>query len=120
MSRRAAPPALAPDEQAALKETAAQYPQVVGLVWTNWCWKSVQQFFAECFGLQMGRSCCIDWLHRLGFVHKRPGKRLLKADATQRTVFVAEYQTLGTLAQAEGARLFFIDEAHFRADVEAR
>jgi transposase len=80
----------------------------------------VQQFLADRFGLQVGRTCCIDWLHRLGFVRKRPGKRLLKADTGKREAFVSTYQALRTQAEAEGAMLFFVDEAHFRADVEVR
>jgi transposase len=33
---------------------------------------------------------------------------------------VAAYVTLRTEAQAKGAKIFFVDEAHFRADVELR
>lgn len=103
-----------------MKTAVQQPPQAAGLVWANWCWKAVQQFLCDRFGRQVGRTCCIDWLHRLGFVRKRPGKRLLRADAEKREAFVAEYQTLRTQAVAEGARVFFVDEAHFRADVDVR
>ena len=72
------------------------------------------------FGLTLGRTCCINWLHRLGFVQKRPLKRLVKADAARREAFVAEYAALCAQAQADGAKVFFVDEAHFRADVEVR
>ena len=54
-------------------------------------------------------------LHRLGFVLKRPKKRLLKADAAKRETFVAEYAALVDEAQQVGAKVFFVDEAHFRA-----
>ena len=57
-------------------------------------------------------------LHRLGFVLKRPKKRLLKADAAQRETFVAEYAALVDEAQQVGAKVFFVDEAHFRADAD--
>lgn len=53
-------------------------------------------------------------------MRKRPGKQLLKANAEQREVFVSEYQTLRREAEGSGAKLFFVDEAHFRADVEVR
>ena len=92
----------------------------MGLAWANWCWKAVQQFLCDRFGRQVGRTCCIDWLHRLGFVRKRPGKRLLKAAAEKREAFVSAYQTLRRQAEAEGATIFFVDEAHFRADVDVR
>lgn len=95
-------------------------PQAVGLSWANWCWKAVREFLYERFGILLGRTACIDWLHRLGFVRKRPGKRLMKADAEKRTAFVAEYQELCREAKETGAKLLFVDEAHFRADVELR
>ena len=59
-------------------------------------------------------------LHRLGFVLKRPKKRLLKADAAKRKTFVAEYAALVDEAQQVGAKVFFVDEAHFRADADLR
>ncbi len=103
-----------------MKEAVTQNPQASGLAWANWCWKAVQQFVCECFGIRLGRTCCINWLHRLGFVQKRPLKRLVKADAQKREAFVSEYAALCQQAQANGAKLFFVDEAHFRADVEVR
>lgn len=92
----------------------------MGLVWANWCWKAVRQFILERFGKTLSRTTCLDYLHRLGFVLKRPGKRLLKADAEKREAFVNEYQTLRQEAEESGAKLFFVDEAHFRADVDMR
>ena len=40
------------------------------------------------------------------------------ADATKRDVLVATYVALRQEAQTQGAEIFFVDEAHFRADVE--
>ena len=59
-------------------------------------------------------------LHRLGFAFKRPKKRLVKANEARREAFVAEYAELWEEAQRTGARIFFADEAHFRADAELR
>ena len=56
----------------------------------------------------------------MGFAFKRPKKRLLKADEAKREAFVAEYAALREEAQRTGARIFFADEAHFRADAELR
>jgi len=95
-------------------------PAQAGLEWANWNWKVVRAFVQERFGRMLKRSSCFDYLHRLGFVLKRPKKRLLKADAAQREVFVGAYAALRNEAQACGARIFFVDEAHFRADVELR
>jgi hypothetical protein len=56
----------------------------------------------------------------LGFAFKRPKKRLLKADAEKRESFVAEYAAMSEEARRSGAKIFFADEAHFRADAELR
>ena len=78
------------------------------------------QFVWERYGISISRSGCLKWLHRLGFAYKRPKKRLLKADEGKRTDFGAEYATLWEECQEAGARIFFADEAHFRADAELR
>jgi len=88
--------------------------------WANWCWKVVRQFVKERFGRWLSSRSCLNYLHRLGFVLKRPKKRLLKANAKKREAFVAAYVRLRAEAQAQGAKIFFVDEAHFRADVELR
>jgi len=95
-------------------------PRAAGLEWANWCWKVVRQFVEERFGRSLSSRSCLNYLHRLGFVLKRPKKRLLKANARKREAFVAAYVLLRAEAQAKGARMFFVDEAHFRADVELR
>ena len=56
----------------------------------------------------------------MGFSFKRPKKRLLKADVGKREAFVAEYAALWEECRGTGARIFFADEAHFRADAELR
>jgi transposase len=72
------------------------------------------------FGPRLSRSGCLKYLHRLGFVLKRPKKRLLKADAAQRAAFVATYVALRQEAARSGAKIFFVDEAFFRADADLR
>ncbi len=74
----------------------------------------------EHFDRPLGRSTCFDYLHRLGFVVKRPKKRLLKADAAAREAFVARYAALRAQAQVTRTRIVFVDEARFHADVELR
>jgi transposase len=80
----------------------------------------VRRFVAERFGITLERSSCRNYLHRLGFVVKRPKKRLLKADEAKRTAFVASYADLRREARATGAKHFFADEAHFYADADLR
>lgn len=74
----------------------------------------------ERFGRVLSRSSCCNYLPSLGFVLKRPKKRLLKANAEKREAFVATYVALRDEAQLRGAKIFFVDEAHLRADVEVR
>ena len=97
-----------------------QPPAASGIVMANWYWKVVRRFALERFGIELSRSSCLNWLHRLGFAFKRPKKRLLKADEAKREAFVAEYAALREEAQQNKARIFFADEAHFRADAELR
>ena len=97
-----------------------QLPTTWGMELANWNWKVVGQFVWERYGISISRSGCLKWLHRLGFAYKRPKKRLLKADEGKRTDFAAEYATLWEECQETGARMFFADEAHFRADAELR
>ena len=80
----------------------------------------MRRFVQERFEVSLSRSSCLNYLHRLGFVLKRPKKRLLKADAAKRETFVAEYAALVDEAQQVGAKVFFVDEAHFRADADLR
>jgi transposase len=86
----------------------------------NWNWKVVRLFIEQQSARKLCRSSCLNYLHRLGFVLKRPKKRLLKADADKRAAFVAAYARLRVEAQLMGAKIFFVDEAHFRAEAELR
>lgn len=95
-------------------------PRAAGIDMANWNWKAVRQFIKERFGRWLSPRSCLNYLHRLGFVRKRPKKRLLKANAQKRATFVADYVALRAEAQAHGAKIFFADEAHFRADVDLR
>jgi transposase len=91
-------------------------PSEVGIDLANWNWKVVRQFIEARCGVRLCRSACTRSLHRLGFVYKRPKKRLLKADEAKRAAFVEDYAALLVEARAAGAKIFFVDEAHFRAD----
>ena len=62
----------------------------------------------------------MNYLYRLGFVLKRPKKRLLKAKDEERKAFVLQYSQIREEAERRGAKIFFVDEAHFRADGDLR
>src|SRR5579884_2730690 len=93
------PPALNAAQQAALKAAVQRPPREAGIDVATWHWKAVRRFVAKRFGITLARSTCLTYLHRLGFVVKRPIKRLLKADETKRAAFVAAYATLRQEAQ---------------------
>jgi len=103
-----------------LKAAVQAAPSGVGLALAKWTWKGVRQFVKERFHCLLSSRTCLNYLHRLGFVVKRPKKRLCKANAEKRAVFVEEYAVLRAEALLSGAKIFFVDEAHFRADVELR
>ena len=103
-----------------MKAAVEAAPSEAGLDLANWNWRVVQRFVQEHFDRLLSSRSCLNYLHRLGFVVKRPKKRLLKAKAEKREAFGVAYVTLRKEAQAQGAKIFFVDEAHFRADVELR
>ncbi len=103
-----------------MKVAVQATPTEVGIDLANWNWKVVRQFIEARCGIRLSRSTCLRYLHRLGFVYKRPKKRLLKADEAKRAAFVEQYAALLIEAQATGAKIFFVDEAHFRADGDLR
>jgi hypothetical protein len=103
-----------------LKAAVRATPRAAEIDLANWNWKVVHLFIQKHFGRQLCRSSCLNYLHRLGFVLKQPKKRLLKANAKKRDAFFAAYAGLRIEAQATGAKIFFVDEAQFRADVELR
>ena len=80
----------------------------------------MRQFVSERFGVSLCRSSCLNYLRRLGFAFKRPKKRLVKANESKRETFVAEYTALRDESGRTGGKVFFVDEAHFRADAELR
>jgi len=114
------PPALDPAAQAGLKVAIQAAPSDVGIDLANWNRKVVRQFIEARCGIRLGRSACTRSLHRLGFAYKRPKKRLLKADEAKRAAFVEQYAALLAEARGAGAKIFFADEAHFRADADLR
>lgn len=103
-----------------MKAAVQAAPIAAGIDLANWNWKVVREFTRQHFSQELVRSSCLNYLHRLGFVLKRPKKRLVKADAEKRAAFVALYVALQGEAAALGAKIFFVDEAHFRADADLR
>ena len=79
-------------------------PGEAGIELSNWNWKVVRQFLKRSFDLGLSRSSCLNYLHRLGFVLKRPKKHLLKAKDEERKAFVLQYRQIREEAQESGAK----------------
>ena len=60
------------EQRAELKGAVQELPSRVGIELSNWNWRAVRRFVQERFGLALSRSSCLNYLHRLGFVLKRP------------------------------------------------
>ena len=71
------PPILNDSQQAQLKDSVQAPPQEAGIELSNWNWKVIREFIKQNFGYQLCRSSCLNYLYRLGFMLKRPRKRLL-------------------------------------------
>jgi len=93
-------------------------PAAAGIALAHWNWKVVRQFVEARCGIRLCRSACTRYLHRLGCAYKRPKKRLRKADEGERAAFIEEYAAPVPEAQSAGGKIFFADEAHFRADAD--
>jgi transposase len=103
-----------------LKNAVQALPEEAGIELANWNWKVVREFIGRYCGWWLCRSSCLNYLHRLGFVLKRPKKQLLKASSEKRAAFIARYAALRAEAQVRKTKIFFVDEAHFRADADLR
>ena len=125
---RGFPPALGETQQAELRAVVQESPAMAGIGLANWNWKLVRQFLLERCSVSLCRSSCLNYprlhegrpLHRLGFAFKRPKKRLVKGDEAKREDFVAEYAARWDEVGRTGGKIFFVDEAHFRADAGLR
>ncbi len=105
-------------EQAELRAAVQGLPREAGIELADGNWKVVRAFVAKRFGEQLCRSSCLNYLHRRGFVLKRPTKRLLKADAATREAWVRVDAALRVEAQGRGEKIFFVDEGLFHADAD--
>ena len=116
-----------------MKGAVQELPEISGIEMANWTLRQAQEEggAAVCGGLvryqpepqqlpKLPPSPRGQALHRLGFAFKRPKKHLVEADEAKREAFVAEYAALWDEAGRSGRKIFFADEAHFRADAELR
>ena len=120
------PLALGETQQAELKAAVQELPEQAGIELANWSLRQAQEEggAAVCLGTVWHRVEPQQQLSELyaplGICPEASKKRLLKADEGKREAFVAEYAVLSNEARRSGAKIFFADEAHFRADAELR
>ena len=101
---------------------------MAGIELANWNWRVVRRFVSERFGINLSRSGCLNYprLHegRLCTVWDLPSSvprsawsRLMRPNggASWRSMLPC-----GRRWDALGGKIFFADEAHFRADAELR
>jgi len=103
-----------------LKAAVPRPPAEAGIDLADWTGKVVRRFVQERCAVTLARGGCLNDLHRLGCVVRRPTKRLLKADEAKREVFVGQSAARRTEAETTGATHVFVDEAHFSADADLR
>ena len=92
----------------------------MGIAAATWSAKVVRQFLAEKYALKRSARSGQRVLRGFGLVWKRPKRLLLKADAAKRAAFVEAYRTAVAELERRGGRIFFVDEALFRADGDLR
>jgi len=85
---------LSDGELAELKEVVQRSPRRVGFPRGRWTGKLVVAFIKERFGKEVAYRTAMGYLHRLGFVRKRPRKRLKKADPNKQKAFAEELQEI--------------------------
>jgi transposase len=95
-------------------------PRAAGIEAATWSAKVLRQFLAVKYGLKRSARSALRVLHGFGLVWKRPKRLLLKADAAKRAAFVEQYRTAVAEMERRNGRLFFVDEALFRADGDLR
>ena len=110
-----------------LKGAVQELPGAVGMGLANWNWRVVHQFVADRFGISLNRSSCLNYprLHegRLctdWICLQASQEAAAQGERSQTEAFAAEYAALWEEAQRTEARIFFADEAHFRANAELR
>ena len=79
-------------------------PSRSGIGMAAWNWKVVHQVVSERFSINLSRGSCLNYLHRLGFVVKRPKKHLVKTDQGERESFVVTYAAFVSEARRSGRR----------------
>ena len=50
-----------------MRAAVQELPEQAGIELANWYWRVVRQFVSERFGIELSRSSCLNYLHRLGF-----------------------------------------------------
>ena len=87
-----------------MRAAVQELPATAGIGLANWNWKVVHQVVLERLGISLCRSSCLNYLHRLGFVLKRPKKRLVKANEARREASVAASPPCETMWDALAER----------------
>lgn len=85
-----------------------------------WTTEIIRELIKNEFSIQMSRSAVNRLLHRIGLSPQRPARRSVERQtATVENWINNEFPKIKELAEKEGARIYFLDEAGARTDYHA-
>ena len=112
-------PHLTCEEFERLNQAIEQPPRQSGMKVGRWSSPRVVAYIKKTFGKQVSAETARRYLHRLGFVLKRPRKKFSKADEQAQKAFAQELETLETARWAHSVTVW-IDEGHIYQDALLR
>jgi transposase len=112
-------PRLSDKELATLRQVVAKPPRDSGLKVGRWTSKGVAAYIRKQFGQKVHPETARRYVHRLGFVLKRPRKKLRKAKKAAQKAFASALQTLEETRWGHSVTVW-IDEGHIWQDALLR
>ena len=85
---------LTDQELAVVNEAVSRHPRASGLTTGRWTALLVVAFVEKNFGKKIGEETAREYLHALGYRHKIPLKRLIKADPEKQKQFARKLEVL--------------------------
>jgi transposase len=102
-----------------IKEVVRHHPREVGIKHGRWTLAAVSAYIKKTFGKKLHRDTVRNYLHLLGFSHRKPNVRLAKGDPEEQEKFARDLQAI------EGARTpravtVYVDEGKIQQDALPR
>jgi len=103
----------------ALKEAVKQHPRELGIKKGRWTAMTVAAYVKSSFGIKISHDTARDYLRLLGFSYKKPGKKLIKADADKQKQFAKELEQLEDTRCTKSITIYY-DEGKIEQDALPR